>query len=43
MNEIADNTKSYKKGGDINYEKVAELIINDFRKGLIGNISLEFK
>ena len=42
MNEIADNTKSYKKGGDINYEKVAELIINDFRKGLIGNISLEF-
>ena len=41
MNEIAKNTTSYKKGGDIDYDKVSNLIINDFRKGLLGNISLE--
>ena len=41
MDEIAEKTASYKKGGGINYDKVANLIINDFRKGLIGKISLE--
>ena len=41
LNEIALINKSFKKGGDINYDKVANLIISDFRKGLIGNISLE--
>ena len=39
--EIAEKNAAYKKGGGINYDKVANLIINDFRKGLIGNISLE--
>ena len=41
MNEIAEKNKAYKKGGDINYDKVANLIITDFRKGYLGNISLE--
>lgn len=41
MDEIAEKTAAYKKGGGINYDKVANLIINDFRKGLIGKISLE--
>ena len=41
MDEIAEKTASYKKGGVINYDKVSNLIINDFRKGLIGKISLE--
>lgn len=41
MDEIAEKNAAYKKGGGINYDKVANLIINDFRKGLIGNISLE--
>ena len=41
MNEIAKINACIKKGGDINYDKVANLIINDFRKGLIGKISLE--
>ncbi|MBR3288764.1 MAG: ribosome biogenesis GTPase YlqF [Lachnospiraceae bacterium] len=41
MDEIAEKTASYKKGGGINYDKVSNLIINDFRKGLIGKISLE--
>ena len=42
MNEIAEKNACYKKGGDINYDKVANLIINDFRKGTIGKINLEF-
>ena len=42
MNEIAEKNAAYKKGGDINYDKVANLIINDFRKGNLGGISLEF-
>ena len=41
MDEIAEKNAAYKKGGGINYDKVSNLIINDFRKGLIGNISLE--
>ena len=41
MDEIAEKNAAYKKGGGINYDKVANLIINDFRKGLIGKISLE--
>ena len=41
MDAIAEKTSSYKKNGEINYDKIANLIINDFRKGLIGNISLE--
>ena len=43
MNEIAEKNAAYKKGGDINYDKVANLIINDFRKGNLGGISLEFE
>ena len=41
MNEIAKINHFYKKGGDIDYERVANLLINDFRKGAIGKISLE--
>ena len=41
MDEIAEKMAAYKKGGGINYDKVSNLIINDFRKGLIGRISLE--
>lgn len=43
MDEIAEKNACYKKGGGINYDKVANLIINDFRKGNIGRISLEFE
>lgn len=42
MNEIVDKNACYKKGGGINYDKVANIIINDFRKGVIGRISLEY-
>ena len=41
MNMIAEKNHFYKKNGDIDYEKTANLIINDFRKGNIGRISLE--
>lgn len=30
------------KGGEIDYTKVSNLILDEFRKGVIGNISLEF-
>lgn len=30
------------KGGEIDYTKVSSLILDEFRKGVIGNISLEF-
>ncbi|MBP3200643.1 MAG: ribosome biogenesis GTPase YlqF [Lachnospiraceae bacterium] len=42
MDEIAKKNICYKKNGNINYDKVANIIINDFRKGAIGRISLEF-
>ena len=41
MNEIASINHFYKKGGDIDYDRVAKMLINDFRKGTIGKISLE--
>lgn len=41
MNEIAKNTSAIKKGGDYNYDKVSSLILTDFRKGLIGKITLD--
>ena len=42
INEIAANNHFYKKGGDIDYLRTSNLIINDFRGGKIGKISLEF-
>lgn len=42
MNEIAEKNTAYKKDGEIDYDKVSNLIINDFRRGNIGKISLEF-
>ena len=41
INEIASINAMRKKDGDIDYNKVSNMILNDFRKGLIGKISLE--
>lgn len=41
MNEIARNTLCLKKGKEYDYAKVSNLILTDFRKGLIGKISLD--
>ena len=41
MDEIAIKNHFYKLGKNIDYERTANLIINDFRKGKLGKISLE--
>ena len=38
---ICENRKCYKKGGEIDYEKGALLLLDDFRSGRIGRITLE--
>ena len=38
---ICENRKCYKKGGEIDYEKGASLLLDDFRSGKIGRITLE--
>lgn len=40
MEEIAENRKYVIKGGEIDYERTAKAIIDDFRKGRIGKITL---
>lgn len=39
--DICESRKCYKKGGEIDYEKGALLILDDFRSGRIGRITLE--
>ena len=41
LNEIAENRKCLKKGGELDYPKAAGLILDDFRSGKIGRITLE--
>jgi ribosome biogenesis GTPase A len=41
MEEIARKRGCIIRGGEIDYTKVANLILDEFRKGVIGNITLE--
>ena len=41
MDAIAKSRGFVKKGGSVDYDRVANLLINDFRKGNIGRIILE--
>lgn len=41
MNEIAHNRKFLLKGNEIDYLRTAKAVLNDFRAGLLGRISLE--
>lgn len=41
MKEIARKRGCIIRGGEIDYTKVANLILDEFRKGVIGNITLE--
>lgn len=41
LEHICENRKCYKKGGEIDYEKGAALLLDDFRLGRIGRITLE--
>ena len=40
MEEIAKNRKYVIKGGELDYERTAKAIVDDFRKGRIGKITL---
>ncbi|RKI83103.1 ribosome biogenesis GTPase YlqF [bacterium 0.1xD8-71] len=41
MEAVCENRKCYKKGQEPDYEKAAALVIDDFRSGRIGQITLE--
>ncbi len=41
MEIISENRKCYKKGQEPDYEKAAALLVDDFRSGRIGRITLE--
>ena len=41
FDDIAISKNMYVKGGDINYEKVYNTIINDFRNGLLGCVTFD--
>jgi ribosome biogenesis GTPase A len=41
MDDIARNRGCIKKGNTIDYEKVSRMILDEFRRGKIGQISLE--
>jgi ribosome biogenesis GTPase A len=42
LEEIAHNRKCLAKGGNYDLEKAAILLLDDFRSGKIGCITLEF-
>lgn len=42
LEEIAESRKCYIKGGEPDYAKAASLLIEDFRSGRLGRITLEF-
>ncbi len=41
LTHICENRKCYKKGQEPDYEKAATLVVDDFRSGRIGRITLE--
>lgn len=42
MEQIARNRGSILKGKEIDYTKVSNMLLDEFRKGIIGNITLEY-
>lgn len=42
MEDIARKRGCIIKGGEIDYTKVSNIILDEFRKGIIGNVTLEF-
>ena len=41
LEAICENRKCYKKGGELDLEKISGMLLDDFRNGRIGRISLE--
>lgn len=42
LTHICENRKCYKKGQEADYEKASSIVMEDFRSGRIGRITLEF-
>lgn len=42
LGEIAKNRNCVKKGGELDYSKAAALVVDEFRNGRLGKITLEF-
>lgn len=42
LTHICENRKCYKKGQEADYEKASSVVMDDFRSGRIGRITLEF-
>ena len=41
LEQIATNRSCIKKGGELDYSKAAALLLDEFRSGTIGHITLE--
>ena len=41
IGQIAENRKCISKGGELDYSKAAALLIDEFRSGKLGQITLE--
>jgi len=41
LGQIAENRKCISKGGELDYSKAAALLIDEFRSGKLGQITLE--
>ena len=41
IEQVGKNTNSYQKGGNLDYEKVYNIIINDLKEGRIKNITFD--
>lgn len=41
LSQIGENRKCYKKGGEVDLAKASSLVLDDFRNGRLGRISLE--
>ncbi len=42
LKQVAENRNCVKKGSELDYSKAAALIIDEFRSGRLGKITLEF-
>ncbi len=42
LGKIAQNRNCIKKGGELDYGKAAALVVDEFRSGRLGKITLEF-
>ena len=42
MEEIGRKRGALVKGGEIDYSKVSNIVLDEFRKGVIGRITLEY-